>query len=351
MIEKDVSRREFLMGSASAPTMIHEKVMAESNAFMSSRVILTAAELDFFTHLGKNPSTAKELAEMLGLDLKATTRLLDCLVVYGFLKKDEGRYLNTEKGAVLSADHPETVRPMVLHMVHLWTTWSQLTERVRKGQDLQTKPGLKFDEKSMKAFIGAMHIVAKGLSAEIVGSYDSNPFSKLLDVGGASGTYSIAFLRKNPEMKAIIFDLKGVIPIARERLQEEGLIDRVELVAGDFYQDELPTGCDLALLSAIIHQNSIEQNVNLFLKIHQALEPGGVILIRDHIMDESRTNPPAGAVFALNMLVNTRGGDTYTFIEVKEALEKAGFKDIRLLRTGEKMDGLVEGHKSALDSI
>ena len=91
-------------------------------------------------------------------------------------------------------------------------------------------------------------------------------------------------------MKAIIFDLKEVIPLAQERLQEEGLLDRVEFAAGDFYQDELPTGCDLALLSAIIHQNSIEENVNLFLKIHRALEPGGVILIRDHIMDESRTN-------------------------------------------------------------
>jgi SAM-dependent methyltransferase/predicted transcriptional regulator len=331
--------------------MIQEKVMAESRAFMSSRVILTATEIDFFTYLEKKPSTAKELAEGLGLDLKAATRLLDCLVVYGFLKKVEGRYLNTEKGAVLSADHPETVRPMVLHMDHLWTTWSQLTERVRKGRDSQTKPGLKFDEKGMKAFIGAMHVGAKPLSSEIAEAYDSSPYHKLFDVGGASGTYSVAFLRKNPKLRAVIFDLKKVIPMAKERLREEGLFDRVEFVAGDFYRDELPTGCDLALLSAIIHQNSIEENETLFLKVHRALEPGGVILIRDHIMDESRTKPPAGAVFALNMLVNTRGGDTYTFREVKEALEKAGFMDIRLLRTGEKMDCLVEGRKPALGSI
>ena len=331
--------------------MIQEKVMAESRAFMSSRVILTATEIDIFTLLERKPSTAKDLAERLGLDLKATTRLLDCLVVYGFLKKFEGRYLNTEKGAVLSADHPETVRPMVLHMDHLWTTWGQLTGRVRKGRDSQTKPGLKFDEKRLKAFIGAMHVGAKTLSSEIAEAYDSSPYKKLLDVGGASGTYSVAFLRKNPKMRAVIFDLKKVIPMAKERLQEEGLFDRVEFVAGDFYKDALPTGCDLALLSAIIHQNSIEENETLFLKIHRALEPGGVILIRDHIMDESRTKPPAGAVFALNMLVNTRGGDTYTFREVKDALEKAGFKDIRLLRTGEKMDCLVEGRKPALDSI
>ena len=141
----------------------------------------------------------------------------------------------------------------------------------------------------MKAFIGAMHVVAKGLSSEIAEDYDSKPYHKLLDIGGASGTYSVAFLRKNPKMRAVIFDLKEVIPMAQERLQEEGLFDRIEFVSGDFYKDALPSGCDLALLSAIIHQNSLEENETLFLKVHRALEPGGVILIRDHIMDESRT--------------------------------------------------------------
>ena len=343
MIEKDVSRREFLMGSAAAPTMIHEKVMAEARSFMQSRVILTAAELDLFTHLEQKPSNADEIADRLGLDQKALTRLLDCLVIFGLIEKERGPYCNTEEGALLSANHPESVLPMVLHMNHLWNTWSGLTERVRKGQDPQTKPGLKFDEKSMKAFIGAMHIAAKSLSLEIADSIDLTPFQKLLDVGGASGTYTIAFLRRNPEMKAIIFDMKEVIPLAQERLQEEGLLDRVELVDGDFYQDELPKGCDLALLSAIIHQNSLNENFNLFQKVHRALNPGGVILIRDHIMEESRTKPPSGAIFALNMLVNTRGGDTYTFIEVKNTLEKAGFKEVKLIRSGGQMDCLVEG--------
>ncbi len=325
--------------------MIHEEVMAEASSFMKSRVILTAAEIDLFTHLEQKPSNADEIVDMLGLNRKALTRLLDCLVIFGLVEKERGPYSNTENGTLFSAQHPESVLPMVLHMNHLWNTWSGLTETVKKGQDPETKQGLKFDEKSMKAFIGAMHIGAKSLSSEIAQAFDLKPFKKLLDIGGASGTYTIAFLRKNPEMKAIIFDLKGVIPIARERLQEEGLIDRVELVAGDFYQDELPKSCDLALLSAIIHQNSLDENFNLFQKVHRALEPGGVILIRDHIMEETRTRPPAGAIFALNMLVNTRGGDTYTFIEVKDTLEKACFKDVKLLRSGERMDCLVEGRK------
>ena len=146
-------------------------------------------------------------------------------------------------------------------------------------------------------------------------------------------------------MRAVIFDFAPVLALAKKRLTAEGFLDRVELAAGDFYQDELPGGCDLALLSAIIHQNSPAQNVELYKKIYRALEPGGVVLIRDHIMDESRTQPPAGAMFALNMLVNTSGGDTFTFGEVKETLEAAGFGEVKQVRAGERMDGLVEGRK------
>ena len=92
-------------------------------------------------------------------------------------------------------------------------------------------------------------------------------------------------------MSGVIFDLPDVISLAAERLKAEGYLERVKLAAGDFYKDELPKGCDLALLSAIIHQNSPQENISLYRKIYQALEPGGAVLIRDHIMDESRTRP------------------------------------------------------------
>lgn len=326
--------------------MVHENVMAEARSFMKSRVVLTAAELDFFTHLDENPSTARELADALGLDLRAATRVLDCAVAMGFLNKENGVYHVTEQGAYLSSRHPETVLPMVLHLGHLWVTWSDLTDIVRRGPGSHGGFGLKFNEVEWKAFVGAMHVAARGLSIETAEIYNAGRFTKLLDVGGASGTYTIAFLKKNPALKAIIFDLEDVIPMAEERVRAEGLGDRVEFVAGDFYEMDLPRGCDFALLSAVIHQNSGADNVSLFRKIHDALEPGGVVLIRDHIMDETRTKPPAGALFAINMLVNTRGGDTYTFNEVKAMLEKAGFTGVNLLRSGEKMDCLVEAQKA-----
>lgn len=322
-----------------------ETPMEVAMRFMKSRVILTAAELDLFTCIQDRPSTAEELADKLGLDLRAVTRLLDTLVTLDLLEKTDNRYICTETGAILSSTHKTTILPMILHLNGLWDTWSYLTETIRKGKNPHKDLSIRRDEQRQKAFIGAMHVVGRQLSREIADFLDLTPYKKLLDLGGGSGTYTIAFLEKNPEMTAVVFDLDYAIPPARERLAEAGLLDRVEFKSGDFHVDALPEGCDLALLSAIIHQNSPEQNVTLGQKVYRALEPGGVVLIRDHIMDTSRTDPPDGALFALNMLLNTESGDTYTYDEVKSALEKAGFLNVRMVRKGERMDCLVEAEK------
>ena len=322
-----------------------QAIMTEAMNFMKNRVILTASELDLFTELDEKPLTAIEIAERDKLNLKGLTRVLDCLVAFGLVKKEDNRYFNTEKGALFSSRHSETILPMLLHFNRLWDNWGSLTDTVKgkAGRRHRVVKGL--DKKGREAFIGAMHVIGRTLSKEIADSYDAGRFDCLLDIGGASGTYTMAFLSKYPKMKAVLYDLKEVIPLAKKRLESEGFLHRVALAAGDFYKDELPGGCDLALLSAIIHQNSPEENIELYKKIYRALKPGGALLIRDHIMDESRTNPPPGALFAINMLLNTMGGDTYTFAEVRDTLKKAGFVDIKLLRTGEKMDCLVEAVK------
>jgi SAM-dependent methyltransferase len=143
-------------------------------------------------------------------------------------------------------------------------------------------------------------------------------------------------------MHATLFDLPPVVEIARRRLARTDVLDRITFVAGDFYRDELPGGHDLALLSAIIHQNSAEQNVELYRKIRRALKPGGRLVVRDHVMSPDHTRPLRGALFAVNMLVGTAGGGTYSFEEIRDGLAAAGFVDIRLLQQDEMMSGLVE---------
>jgi SAM-dependent methyltransferase len=325
--------------------MIEGAVLEDVRGFFKSRVILTAAELDLFTRLEQGQATANDLAKEFSCDQRSLTRLLDCLVALDLLSKQDDLYQTAERGNLLSAEHPETELPMVLHLSGLWETWSGLTETLKTGENPRRKPVAHRGKDSLKDFIGAMHVVGRGLSYEIADYYNLSPFKRLLDIGGATGTYTIAFLEKNPEMTAVLFDLPDVIDWAEERLGRENLLDRVELVAGDFYHDELPRGCDLALLSAIIHQNSPQENLDLYRKIHRALVPGGKLLIRDHVMDPCRTFPPQGTLFAINMLVNTRGGDTYTFDEIEDALETAGFHQVELMRKGERMDCLVEARK------
>jgi len=325
--------------------MIEGAVMEDVRGFFKSKVILTAAELDLFTRLEKGQATADDLAKELNCDQRCLTRLLDCLVALQLLSKQDSIYQTSERGSLLSAEHPETELPMVLHLNGLWETWSGLTETVKTGTNPKRKPVTERGSDSLEAFIGAMHVIGRSLSKEIADSYDLSPFKRLLDIGGATGTYIMAFLEKNPGMTAVLFDLPDVIPMAEKRLEGEGLLERVELVSGDFYKDELPKGCDLALLSAIIHQNSTQENLDLYRKIHRALVPGGKLLIRDHVMDPGRTFPPQGTLFAINMLVNTKGGDTYTFDEIKDSLEAAGFGEVKLFRKGERMDCLVEARK------
>jgi len=321
-------------------------IMTAARAFMPSRVILTAAELDLFSIIQDSPTTAEKIADRFGFDTRALERLLDCLVTFGLLQKNGGAYSLTHEGAPYSSKHSASELPMLLHMSHLWGSWSDLTEVVKNGRASEGRSPKQIDMGSRRAFIGAMHVSGRDLSEEIAGSLDLRSYRKLLDIGGGSGTYTIAFLNHNPQLQAILFDLKDVIPMARQRLSTEGLLDRVELIVGNFYSDDLPAGCDLALLSAIIHQNSRQQNLELFGKACRSLEPGGTLMIRDHIMDERRTYPPAGALFAINMLVNTQGGDTYTFHEVAQDLKEAGFTDVRLLRSGERMDCIVAAVKS-----
>jgi predicted O-methyltransferase YrrM len=323
-----------------------DSILALARGFIESRILLSAAELDLFTLLTPTPLSAEEITARLAADLRALTILLDALAGMGLLSKREGKYrCEPEIATFLSADSPQSVLPMVLHSAAMWSRWSELTGIARGDSTALARAQKPPGPQSQRAFIGGMHVVASPLAPAIVAAIDPGPARALLDVGGASGTYTIAFLRASPQLRATLFDLPPVIDLARERLSQAGLLDRVRLVGGDFYLDELPGGHDLALLSAIIHQNSREQNVELYRKVWRALLPGGRIVIRDHVVSPDRTEPREAAVFAVNMLVRTAGGNVYTFEETSADLTQAGFERVQLIQRGVRMVGLVEAFK------
>lgn len=321
-----------------------QRAMEAARGFMPARVLLTAVELDVFTLLHEAPADAPAVAGRLEAHPRTMERLLDCLVTLGFLDKQGAAYRVTEAGAVISPRHPESVRPMLLHRVEQWKEWSHLTESVRRGRNPHVLQAFE-DPERREEFIAAMHVVGKDGARRFATACGADRYRRLLDIGGGSGVFTIAFLRQSPGLEAVLFDFPEVTRLAAGYLEEAGVDDRVELVAGDFYEDELPTGCDVALLSAIVHQNSPEQNAELFAKVHRALEPGGTLIVRDYVMSEDRTEPPEGALFALMMLVGTERGDTYTFAELQSALHRAGFTEARLHRDAEARYDRIEARK------
>jgi SAM-dependent methyltransferase len=323
-----------------------EDILQIAQAFMECRILHSAAELNLFTILSSQPMSAQQVADAISGDARALSVLLDALAAMGLLIKDGCMYVcGLPVAALLSDKSPQTLLPMVLHMASLWKRWSRLTD-IAKGLD-EARDEFEFvrNPGELRACIAAMHSSGAPMAKKIAAAVDPGGARQLLDVGGGSGTYAIAFLRTSPDMKATLFDLPDVIEMARARLLEEGLLDRVTLVSGSYIMQELPGGHDLALLSAIIHSNSPEENLDLYRKIFRALKSGGRILIRDHVMNHDRTYPRAGALFAVNMLVGTSGGGTYTYEEIESGLAQAGFERIRFLKPGENMDALVEAWK------
>lgn len=320
-----------------------EEILRTAQGFMESKILHAAAQLDLFTVVSRTPLSAQEVSDKIGGSPRAIAALMDAVAAMGLLTKENGAYYC--KSPLLVAGSPESIRPMVLHMSHLWDRWSRLADIARGLPAALEEFDFSRDEEEMRAFIGAMHSIGAPLARQIVASVNPELSKVLLDVGGGSGTYTIAFLRAVPDMKATIFDLPEVIEMARERLRSEGLLDRTTLAAGSYHEDELPKGHDLVLISAIIHGNSDRGNRELYKKAFRSLNPGGRILVRDHVMDPDRTRPRDGAVFAINMLVGTPGGGCYTYEEIETGLKEAGFTKIRLLRHGEHMDSVVEAFK------
>ena len=324
-----------------------DELIEKVRGFQGACVIAAAAELDVFTVFRGKPATADALAGRIRSDPRATAVLLDALVALDLLEKRGDTYhVPPEVAEMLAEDAPTNVLPAVRHQANCLRRWAELARVVKAGLPAERTPSIRGEAGDCEAFIGAMDNFNASMAPQVIQRLSSLRFQRLLDVGGASGTWTIAFLRAVPDATAVLFDLPQVIPLARQRLTRAGLIDRVTLVSGDFYTDPLPGGADFAWLSAIVHQNSRPQNRDLYAKIHAALAAGGVLAIRDVVMDASHTQPAGGALFAVNMLVATKGGGTFTLDQFKQDLTSAGFSDVRLIHRDEYMNSLLCAKKA-----
>lgn len=322
------------------------QILQMSESFMGACVVGAAAELDLFSLLAGKPGTAEQVTRLVDGDLRCTEALLDAAVSLDLLDKENGVYSTPEPlVAFLTEDGKATVLPMLRHRMNILRNWSQLAWTAKAGVPFPRQVSVRGLVGDRESFVAAMHSVSGPICDDVIAAWGPPPFSHLLDVGGASGTWTMALLRAVPDGRATLFDLPDAVQQARERVGQTEFRDRVTFAAGDFYRDELPGGADLAWVSAIVHQHGRQQNRELFRKIYTALAPGGTIAIRDMVMNEDHTRPTSGALFAINMIVNTDTGGTFSFKELSEDLQAAGFVNPQLAVKTEDMSSIVTATK------
>ncbi|MBZ5561214.1 MAG: methyltransferase domain-containing protein [Acidobacteriia bacterium] len=320
------------MRAKDAAGILPDDLAQTLRAFQESRVLLTAVELDVFTAIGEGRSGV-EVAGVLRTDPRATEMLLNALAAMGTLTKQDGVFHNTPLIArYFTAGAPDDSRAATMHTVHLWERWSTLTACVRAGTSVSYQEHAERREDWTEAFIAAMHRNAAERAPHVVAAVGTEGVARMLDVGGGSGAYSIAFAKASEKLRADLLDLPAVLPIAQRHIEKAALTDRITTRAGDLRTDKLGEGYNLVFVSAICHMLNPDENLDLMKRCYAALAPQGRLVIQDFILEPNKTAPKFAALFALNMLVGTQAGSSYSEPEYAAWLREAGFQEVRHIR-------------------
>jgi 3-hydroxy-5-methyl-1-naphthoate 3-O-methyltransferase len=295
-------------------------------------VLMSANRLEFFTAIGEGALTAEDVAAKCKTQPRPTRTLLNACVALGFLEKKSELYSNTLEGkTLLIRGKPTSIADGIAHQDDLWAAWGRLPEAVKTNRATSERWNLIDEPRVHHNFIMAMHdgaVVGAPLVAETL---DLSGRKQLFDVGGGPATYSIFLVKKNPGLKAIIFDLPQTIEIAKEVIAKYGVNDRVTTQGGNYFKDNFGQGNDGVLISAILHSMSPERSKILLKKAYDSMVTGGLVVVREGLLDEGGTSPLGAVLFSLNMLVNTGEGQSYTGKEIMELMQSAGFKQTKVI--------------------
>lgn len=311
----------------SNPIQTPEQLREMLFSFRLSRIVLTAFELDIFTAVEENGDPIV-VAARVGADRRGVDRLLRALAAMGLLHEKGEGFVNGELARrCLVKGSPEYMAG-IGHSLNLWQSWSTLTDAVRRGGTVLERPLRRRSSEALDGFIAAMHERASQQAPRMIAMLDLQGVRRALDIGGGSGAYAMALARAVPGLRAVVFDVPEVLPLTRRYVEAAGLAESISFLAGDFHVDDFGDDYDLILLSAIVHMNSPQENRSLLRRAAAHLRPGGQIVIQDFIMTENRIQPEVGAFFALNMLVGTAAGDSFTAAEIDDWLREAGLTRI-----------------------
>lgn len=310
------------------------QLMGMAGGHAEARAIQTALKLGVFEALHPDERDLDDLAAAIHCERRATMLLANALAALGLLRKKAGRYgLSDAAHRFLLEESPEYLGGMILFDEALWSTWGRLDESIRSGHPARAPDMYQSHPEETGRFIRAMDslVRARGDALWTAQKLDLSWARTVGDLGGGPGTYLIEFLRRWPHLRGILFDLPATLEVTRRIVNERGgsLSERLALHAMDYNRGEIPGPLDVIFMSNIIHSEDEAANAALVAKCFRTLAPGGLLVIKDHIMEGELTRPAAGAVFSLYLLLTTHGRD-YSFEETAEWLRGAGFTGVRL---------------------
>jgi SAM-dependent methyltransferase len=312
--------------------MNFSQLMALASGHAEARILQTAVSLGIFEPLETAPHTADEVAQSLSLEPQATELLLNGLAALDILEKRAHSFLLTEPAKkYLLRNSPQYVGGMILFEDLSWQSWAKLPEAIRTGRPARPANMYQEDARETEIFINAMDslVKARGDTQALTQALDWQNVRDVLDVGSGPATYPIALCRKFPDMRVTIIDLPGTLKITERYVSGAEMSDRMTLIPGDYRKDPIRGQFNVVFLSNIIHGEDYENNQALISKLAGNLTPSGRVIIKDHILDETRASPAVGAIFSLLMLLTTDGGRCYSFGEIREWMEHAGLSQIQ----------------------
>ena len=323
------------------------ELLEVSGGYWSTCALHAGVKLDVFTHVASAPLTADEVAGKTGCESRGTAMLLNALAALSLLEKQGDRYVATPFAATyLSRNSHEYLGHIIMHHHHLMAGWSQLDQAVKSGKPVRERASHEDVESSRESFLMGMFNLAMQLAPKIVPQIDLAGRRRLLDVGGGPGTYAIHFCKHNPDLDAVICDLPTTRSFAEKTVAHFDLSDRIGFIAVDFEQEDLPEGFDIAWLSHVLHGVGPETCATVLKKSVAAVEPGGLILVQEFILEDTKDAPVFPALFSLNMLLGTPEGQSYSEGELIGMLQAAGAKDVhRLPIQLPNGAGIIAGYK------
>ena len=310
-----------------------DDIMRMAGAYQASCVLLAGVQLDLFTVLDNGPREETGLAAALGCPPRSFAMLLTALEALGLVRRENGVVsIEDTACAFLSKNSPDYLGFIIRHHGNLMPGWQKLVQAVYTGSRTAMESALLTqNDQEREDFLMGMYNVARLQADRIAKALDLSGRKTLLDVGGGPGAYAVFFCQANPELRCTVFDLPTSEPFAQKTIARYDLEERIRFAAGSYLTDPLPKNQDVAWLSQVLHGETPGNAAGLVQNAAKALNPGGLLCIQEFVLDDDRKGPPRAALFDLNMLVGTDGGQVYTEEEISRMMQKAGARNIREL--------------------